>query len=112
MVLAPPARRPSPAAGSQVQQLLVEGADPGVPVGDVHLEDPVAAAPGRIQAAHRMGVAGRDITLYLAATDLLVRELAHQMAGDRAGEIPAILLGEPHDVRVQLLAGDVGMAVE
>ena len=62
--------------------------------------------------AHRLVAAGRDVGLDVLARDLLVRELAHQVAGDGAAERPPVRLGQPGHVRVQLLARDVLVRLE
>jgi hypothetical protein len=60
----------------EVQQLLVEAADPACPVDPVHLENPAAHPAGVVVAAHRVVTAGRDVRLDLVPGDVLVRELA------------------------------------
>jgi len=52
----------------------------------VDLQDPVALAAGLVAAAHGRGVARRDVGLDVGAVDLLVRELADQVAGVPAAE--------------------------
>jgi hypothetical protein len=48
-------------SGADVQELLVEAADPSPPVDDVDLRDPVARAPVRAVAAHGLVAARADV---------------------------------------------------
>jgi hypothetical protein len=89
---------------AEVEKLLVEAADLPVAIDEVDLQDPVAAASGPVQPAHRLPAAGRDVRPGFVAGDLLVREFSHQMPSDGSAVFPARLPGKGGDVLEQLLA--------
>ena len=66
----------------------------------------------RGRCAASVGRPGRDVPLDAGAGDLLVRELADQMARDRTAPLEALGTGHPDDIVEQLGAGDLGMARE
>ena len=68
--------------------------------------------PSTVHAAHRPIRAGRDIGLDMLPVDLLVGELAHQVPGNGAAELPTGLLTQPNHVGEELLTGHIGMSVE
>ena len=87
-----------PSSPAEVKELLVEAAESACDVGEMHLQDPVARPADRVVTAHEGGVARGDIGLDVVAVDQLVRELADQMAGVRAAQVPAGLAGQLGDV--------------
>lgn len=72
----------------------------------------MAAAPGLVGAPQRGVVARRDVRLHVRAVDGLVRELADQVPGVPAAQLPPGVRRQPLDLGVQPLAGDVRVALE
>ena len=95
-----------------VQKFFEEAADLAAPVDQVDLQDPLAAATVSIGPPHRSVTARGDVGLDPVPVDGLMRELADQVAGDLAAELPPVAFGQLRDVGVQLLAGHLGPGSE